>query len=722
MRRILHISDLHLVAGSPEAREDEVGDYTKSRLVGPEERQTRLHLLKDSLAALERALAPGGQQLDAVVVTGDVALRGDAASYQLLPEVLGSLGDLLPPAGQIMVVPGNHDVLYGSLPSSSDRYADFGDAIDALGYRRPGLEGRDDLTSHDPLLIGPAGAFVVVGINSANWSVSVEPLSVQAQAQLDTLESQGLVPKELHEAIASLRLHDAARVSLEQMKSVGHALDQLPKTPDRRRVVFAAIHHQLFPVSAAEEVKTFETMTNLADLRRFLADNQVDVVLHGHKHVARTYENDWIESSSPNEQPERHRLIVSSAGTVGHGVGQGAEIAKLIEIDDDIPMVPKIVITPIAAVGPAAQLKTLDGQRSSYRLTENYSSQTTTVFQGPTAEAVHSQLLAHFVDQSDAPSLNLTCVIADGRSALRRPASYPSLADHPLADDPDAFFDDLVDWWQNARTAEGKPFTHGQRIHAWSDEPGNDQLVNVANALLRDQASSRGLVALFDPGRDDIDNIAVKFPAFVMAQFHIQDSALHVLGVFRKQEMRYWWPINVAELATMQARVIDLLSRHGKTIYAGSVTTFSTQAKAGRTIPRVAVPRIDQLVWEMPSRVWALAATLCVPVETPQLEAAVDDLCALMNEWKPADREAPDGAPVAGPGLLLLSEALRSLGVAFQTRARTQRLVELLALLHASNERYGTDDPRRALTYSDWRDQTRANIDEFCSVLRSLPA
>ena len=96
MRRILHMSDLHLMSPSGLTHEDEIGDYTKSLLVDPGERQTRLTLLHDSLAALGRALAATGDQLDAIVITGDVALRGNPGSYLLLPDLLAQLGSALP--------------------------------------------------------------------------------------------------------------------------------------------------------------------------------------------------------------------------------------------------------------------------------------------------------------------------------------------------------------------------------------------------------------------------------------------------------------------------------------------------------------------------------------------------------------------------------------------------------------------------------------------------
>jgi 3',5'-cyclic AMP phosphodiesterase CpdA len=711
MARILHISDLHLASPSSGQHENEIGDYTKSGLVQPRERQTRLSLLQDTLTALGRSLTAEKQQLDAVIVTGDVALRGNAESYALLPDLLKHLGGALPVAERILVVPGNHDVLYGSLPSSAERYNAFGDAIDALGYRRAGLEGRDDLASHDPLIVDPDGAFVVVGINSANWSVALEPLPTLAAGQLADLKARGTLPKELDDAIATLRLRDAARVSREQLLAVGDALRGVRTINGRRTVVIAAMHHQMFPVSLVEEVKPFESLTNLAELRRFYADNHVDIVLHGHKHIANTYENDLID-----DQTTRHRMLICSAGTVGQGVAYGAEIAKLIEIDDELPSFPRVTVTPLAAVGPAANIVRLTARSVTRRLpASDMLEGIGRMIYGKTAVEVHTRLLAHFRDVGDASTDHLTCMVENGPSALRRPSSYPTVGDPTYNEDPDAWFEGLVQWWQNGQLAEGKPFTHGQRIRAWAGQEGRDQLVDVAEALMHDSASSRGLIALFDPDRDQIAHVTTKFPAFVLAQFHLRDDILHVVGLFRKQEMRYWWPINAAELASMQSQVVDLLAKRGKLVAAGSITTFATQAKAGTATPWVAVPRIDQLVWDNPSRLWALAAAVAA-VDAPRHGEALSELCSLMREWRPAEREAPDGAPAAGPGLALLHDALRELAEVFGSLTSARRPMELLELMQLTNQQYKAD-PGRSMPYVQWREISRGYIDEFCHIL-----
>jgi len=718
---ILHLSDVHLVSpGSVVA--DEVGDYSKVGLVEPVHRQTRKALLEDTLSALAAWLEAQAQDLDAIVVTGDVAERGRKESYGLLSSLLAKLGSKLPTPDRIMVVPGNHDVVRNGLPSSRERYQVFATAVDFAGYRRPALEGYDDFSAHDPLLLGADGSYVVVGINSANWSVAREPLSDEAEQQLRDLAAVGGLPDQLAAEIARLRLYDAARISCEQMIKVADELRSVVTEPARRPVRIVALHHQLFPVSPTEEVKPFETMTNLAEFRNFLADNRVDVVLHGHKHVPHLYHHDLGTSGLSQPHTDSvHRLVVCSVGTVGGTVSQGAKIAKLIEIDTAMPELPKITVHSLPAVGPAGNLTLTLSTGIVRRLSGPPVPDDTPgkVVSGRTVRDVHMKLLAHFADRDDKPDLHLTCVIHDGPSALARPSSYPPVGNDESDAAQDAWFADLVEWWQGYVVADGKPFTHGQRIRSWGDVVRRDQLTEVADALTNDLTSSRGLVVLYNPDKDQITKAAKKFPAFVLAQFHVQDDELHVVGVFRKQEMRYWWPINTAELARMQATVVTLLEQREKMVRPGSISTFTTQARASQVTPRVAVPRIDRLVYDDPAALWAMAVAV-VTAGMPERSRLLRQLLNLMRDWEPADVQAPDGSPVPGPGLVLLRDALRRLGPAFGSDGNGDGLASLIDQMITNNDWYRSRDDVTGEDYTTWRNRSRGYLAQLSRTVDNL--
>jgi hypothetical protein len=660
--------------------------------------------------------------LDTVVVTGDVTLRGRKDGYGLLPGLLDRLGSKLPAPNRIMVLPGNHDVAFRSPPSSRERYEAFAVAIDAAGYRRPALEGYDDLDAYDPVLLGTDGSYVLVGINSANWSVALEPLSDEAEQQLQDLATAGQLPDQLAKEIARLRLYDAARVSREQMITVGRALKSAVGKLDQATVRIAALHHQLFPVSPSEEAKPFETMINLAEFRHFLADNAVDVVLHGHKHVPHTYHHDVGTKGQPQSHADSlHRLLVCSAGTVGGNVSHGAEIAKLIDIDTTLPDLPKITVHSVPAVVPAGRLALTPATSVTRRLPgpPTPADVLTTVVTGQTARDVHLRLLGHFADRADQPDLHLTCVIHDGPSALNRPSTYPPVGEDNSDAAQNVWFADLVGWWQDDVVAEGKPFTHGQRVRSWGDAVRRDQLREVADALAHDLASSRGLIVLYDPAKDHIAVVSEKFPAFVLAQFHVHDDAVHVVGVFRKQEMRYWWPINAAELARMQATVVTLLVQREKPVRPGSITTFTTQARASQATPRVAVPRVDRLVYDDPATLWAIAVAVLAD-RMPERGGLLRQLLALMRDWQPADGQAPDGSPVPGPGLVLLRDALRRLGAEYGADLGAARMASIIDQMITNNDWYRGRDDATGEDYTMWRDRSREYLAQLGVAVEEL--
>ena len=118
MSLLLHLSDLHL-ANAP--AEDALGDY-KIEAVKETDRISRVRLLRNTLKALAGWLAENNTELDGVIVTGDVTTRGAPAGFHQLPGLLGALGTALPEPRHIVVVPGNHDVTWGTEPGSEERY------------------------------------------------------------------------------------------------------------------------------------------------------------------------------------------------------------------------------------------------------------------------------------------------------------------------------------------------------------------------------------------------------------------------------------------------------------------------------------------------------------------------------------------------------------------------------------------------------------------------
>jgi len=287
---ILHLSDLHLAAGT----DDEVFGDHKREVVRRADRQGRTNLIRSSLRALGAQLRRADRSLDALVISGDITDRGNPAGFALLTPTLRELGPVLPEPGQIMVVPGNHDVAWFTEPSSRDRYQGFLDGVRAQGYVTPLLEGIDiDLDGHrlpgavDPLMQVADGTVVILGLNTANYCGVAEEAdseTAEAVAELDLRLGGDPAYQRFRENWYRRGAFDLARLGSEQRR---YGIEALEAGAANALVRVATMHHQLLPVGFDEEVKPFESLLNLAVTRSFLAEQRVDVLLHGHKHCRR---------------------------------------------------------------------------------------------------------------------------------------------------------------------------------------------------------------------------------------------------------------------------------------------------------------------------------------------------------------------------------------------------------------------------------------------------
>lgn len=254
MALVLHISDLHLSTASA----DQVtGDYKVTGLIPLEEQQSRITLLRASLKSLERWLQDKGAELDAIAISGDVSLRFDEAGFKALRETLDALGDKLPEPQRVVVVPGNHDIKRATEPSTPERYEAFIQHVRADGYVTPLLEGVDLDTAGRllaeptlPILVGPDSEFLVVAMNSANYSGSVRTLSPDSADRLAALRTKLEDDDDCLQVLDELedcRKDDVVRISQEQMTGLQTCLAQHPSPAEGGPLRVLVLHHQLLP-------------------------------------------------------------------------------------------------------------------------------------------------------------------------------------------------------------------------------------------------------------------------------------------------------------------------------------------------------------------------------------------------------------------------------------------------------------------------------------------
>lgn len=517
MTQILHLSDLHL--GEPE--QDQWLDQHKGKLAATDRRAE-----KDILLETVSALAESGEltKVVAVVISGDLTNRARADGF----DEFAALGEKLAgfvARGNIVVVPGNHDVPQGHGPEDPQRYDEFRRVTRQLGFATPLLDGIDfdadghleDEARNYPHLVQDE-RFVILPINSSHFCWGVEPLPEHV---VETLLSS-TDPADLTAATEEIRRHDVPRVSNAQMTAIGELLADLdstehPSAPDR--VNIGVIHHQLLPVSSREEFKAFESLTNLGAVREFLVSIGLHVVLHGHKHETALYW-DYVADPQRLEAPPDRVLVNAAPGTFRPGL----VVARILEIGDR-KTAPDVRIDDVFAAerraGPIR--RTLASRARLWDAPTADAPNQARVVRGESASQVYARVQSLFDGATLEHAIRyLVCEIADPGGADEIPFDYPVSGDRATVQ---AWMTDLVDWWQldEPQLGHGVAFNHGERIYKrWGNQVQRAADL-LSAAAPRDAATTRASILLLDPRTESSPQLG-EFPSFVSVQLQLVRS------------------------------------------------------------------------------------------------------------------------------------------------------------------------------------------------------
>lgn len=611
--QILHISDLHLgpVVGAQYLAHHRVGITS--------DRRAQRDVVKVTL----EALAGSGHlaAMDAVVVSGDLTNWNRSEGYEFFGELTKILLRSLDPS-RILVVPGNHDVDKDLEVGDPARYQEFFAATRDLGLVTPLIDGidfeADGALTKDaeraPHLL-PGKGFLILPVNSSHFCWVKESLDASRFRGLSTETAEIL-----DEATQELRTFDMPRVSDPQMLALRHLLDQSGTFPSGT-LRLAAIHHQLLPVDPREEMKPFEGITNLGALREFLADIDIEVVLHGHKHAAALY---WDRVSvSPSLQDPPHNILVCAAPA---RFEPGLPMARVLTLGPS-PLASEVSVDEIRAGTPfgAAPVRVPLALARLWEFEAGEEGDGELIC-AEDFDAVYARVRSRFETvPADGALRYLICEITRPRDLGRPPRDYPE--PHP------GWFKDLVEWWQFDEPHFDKEvtFNHGDRIHRRWGEKTQAAARLLSKAIPNDIATTRASIFLVDPQSEGSPEGPDEFPSFISVQLQLVERAgayeLDCTGSFRKQEMRYWWPINVAELGRIQDEVLKQMTSAQRPLRAGRIRTVTAYAIAKSVIPAVAHAAIDRAVDREPLELWRLAFGLLVPDQ-------VLDSVELRNRWE----------------------------------------------------------------------------------------
>lgn len=678
----LHITDTHVTgSGVPHERDDH-----KETIQGiiQATREQALDLLLGTLAS---KMAADGRRLDAVIFSGDATIKGMAEGHRALLEMLQRhLGPLGIHAGNIVATPGNHDVPKGTMPGSRDRYASFIDTWRSAGCITPWLDGIDAVGTTTPdrhRLVSADADWAIYPINSANWShvsaVLEPPLSdVWDEIHTRLFEADEKQAAALRKQLDKLTQFDMARVSDAQMEEFARIVASTPTAKSGRQVRIATLHHHLSAPSLREEVKAFADFTNLELLRQVLRNQSIDVVMHGHKHehAARW---DFVQDYNGGDA---RRILVLSGATFDKSREQDA--ARVIELGA-LPWAPQLMTSAVAI--PHAGLKLVEGPKSLFRLWhEALATTPPSVIAGDDIDVVYNQACQVAESEAHRGTLIVHLDLPFDRH-ISLPSDYRIPVEMP-ENERQTWLNELVSWWQKDSSVLERrvPYIHGQRLHAYG---GIFNQVARIRKMLTEKGSSRAIAILIDPLRDFTkDGSKETFASFCLVQFRKREnndgtSAIDVIAYYRAQEFAQWWPINVAELRSLQIAV----SKNPR-LQAGRITTVTADARSiARSPTQVAMPVIDRWLDAEPQRIHALANALSGAGTSSSDEAkVVEGWYQTLDELaKAASAFNGDGVPVAIEGLERLSKYLQTNNSSGSSKLR--RSLDALARANRAYER-----------------------------------
>lgn len=727
MSLILHLSDPHLgsAAGWQLDYDDKVG-------AGKGAGNSGISHLKRTVHGLGLALHEQGRPLDAVVISGDLTKGNKPDGYGEFEALLEELGPSRPAPDRIVVVPGNHDVERGLKAGDPEKFAGFLDAV-RPPYRSPlimGIDYDEDRRSLDPgargdpepiLLLDDA---VVVAFSSADYcGIREDQTKTEWDAVLasyragdetkDAKEAREEAAKELR----GLRTYDMPQVHFHQLEALGERLDEIGVDPDAEgdeRLRIATLHHPIGVAASRQEIKPFEAITNLAEVRGFLCDRGFHLILHGHKHESFA---GWEWLVPPDERLSmipRRALVLGSPGDFK----RGRTACRLIEISPDetkpVAGAPRVRLADVKAVRPGQPVRAkLEGpcQSLAQPFMQSTDVETPWVVKARTADAVYQQLRDLPTDKHvRRPVIS---VVEEAGSAWDPPQNYGR--DGRVPD-----LDDLVDWWQlprpeAVRTFSGSAFNHGERLY-----PGSDDAIERAVEAL---PSSKAIALLVDPKETGkVGEHTREFPAFTAVQLQPRKNAdgghvLDIVGIYRKQDLDLWWPVNMAELARILENAVKLARDRGKldgNVEPGRLIAFATFGVHDNVLPQMAGTALDRAVDLRPEWLYELAhlAANPGPATAERWGVALGDI---------GEREGL-GLLVPAIGLERLLEALRIHVELVEESPQFRRLLsatEDLEKLSRKAENALKDHRPRPSTLDGWADQLR---DAAGAVLEGLEA
>lgn len=682
------------------------------------------------------------KKISAILLTGDYDSHGPSGGMALLKKMLKDVfdGKEVPP---VVVVPGNHDVIKGSEPSSSDRYKRFTECwrIDD-NHITPFLDGVDDYDEIDNnwekhCLVNENNnnQLIIIPINSCNWSQSKFERKNKHQLFCDALtkvfdssDPAAIISfqKTLDEEMEKLLAVDAALISDDQFNALQKIIEKAEHKAGEGAIKIALMHHHLLPVNSREEHKIYSDIINLGKLRQFLRDHGFNILLHGHKHSNAIYIDHIYHEDS--EYLDAHEVLVVSGGTIN---SDGKDVFRTIELES-LPNAPLCKINNVSMVKSGQKFTKEHIKKVICKpLWRSTISREPTIVSGKNINEVYERACQLFSDNNKILDKTVICYVEfdgdeENDAEVSPPARYPRHSgddknETQRTNELNEWFKETVKWWQLDQSKSEKriPYIHGTRLYRFGG--AKDQIDIIVKRLRKNSSTGKAIAVLVDPVRDfndDPENNSERFVSFCFVQFKIRNNFLECIAYYRAQEFCKWWPVNVAELRMIQIKVYKELGE----VKLGGITTITGDPRIEDNVTptQVAVPLIDQWLDSCPEKIAAMAHAVMCPNY---------DKLSYLTQWKncfenilsATEKFSTEGIPIAIEGL----QYLRLLLIEFSEQDNTKHNLLIKAverLIHVNIEYYDKykQQDKNSPSFGNWGKQVHDNVSTILNMANEL--
>lgn len=272
--RLLHIADLHL------------GHYQKSRTRPINYMDLVRDLRDNSLADVDYVVASGD-------LTSNTAPEKEMhpVEFELARDYLLSLLDELGlPVDRLVVVPGNHDIMWTPASLNSGHQAPTLNSINYRNFLRS-IYGKEPLPNFFTFTHNVESRLIIAGLNSCTTEKDNESAWI-------------------------------GEVGTSQLLQLETELEGLGTGVAESCLKIATLHHHLVPVSYLEEVRSPSAPISLTvdaeAVVRTLLTSGFDLVLHGHQHQPFTaLESRFYADEVGHEDGLRNNLVIHGTGSLG---------------------------------------------------------------------------------------------------------------------------------------------------------------------------------------------------------------------------------------------------------------------------------------------------------------------------------------------------------------------------------------------------------------------